>query len=150
MAQEKYAYVLIEDEKWWNRRIARNRLGSAVHVFVRRGRVGPKWAQKILFYVKRPAKQIRGLGEFLERITGATDDLWNLYGAETVFESRDEFDAFVSGRGNVTFIRFKGLEEFERPIGFDDIHLAMGIKQMPQGGKYLSRETVNSLIKKEL
>ena len=58
-------YVLIEDEKWWNRRLNRNKTGNATHAFVRRGRVGPKEAQKILFYVKQPMKQIKGFGEFL-------------------------------------------------------------------------------------
>jgi len=128
----------------------RNKTGSMVHAFVRRGRVGPKEAQRVLFYVKRPTKQIKGFGEFLERITGASDELWNLYGAETVFESKDEYDSFVDGRSNVTFIRFKSMEEFEKPISFSDVHTALGIKQMPQGGKYLSKETVNTIIKREL
>jgi len=150
MVEEHYAYVLVEDEKWWNRRLTRNKMGSEVHTFVRRGRVGPKEAQKILFYVKRPAKQIKGFGEFLERITGTSDELWKLYGSETVFKSRDEYDVFVDGRNNVTFIRFKSMEEFEKPISFDDINAATGIKKMPQGGKYLARETVNSIVKKEL
>jgi len=150
LTEEHYAYLLVEDEKWWNRRCARNRTSNAVHSFVRRGRVGPKDAQKILFYVKRPAKQIRGFAQFLERITGTTDELWNQYGSETIFESRDEYDFFVSGRSKVTFIRFKGMEEFEKPISSYDVCVAMGVKQMPQGGKYLGRETVNSIIKGEL
>jgi len=150
VTEEHYAYILVEDEKWWDRRLTRNRTGSRVHAFVRRGKVGPKNAQKILFYVKRPAKQIRGFGEFLERITGTCDELWSLYGPETVFESRDEYDLFVNGRSTVTFIRFKSMEEFDNPINFGDIYVATGIKKMPQGGKYLSRETVNSIIKKEL
>jgi len=121
-----------------------------VHAFVRRGRVGPREAQKILFYVKRPVKQIRGFAEFLERITGTKDELWNQYGLETVFESRDEYDFFVGGRSIVTIIRFKGMEEFEKPVSSDDICAVAGVKQMPQGGKYLGRETVNSIIKGEL
>jgi len=150
LTEEHYAYLLVEDEKWWNRRCTRNRTGNAVHAFVRRGKVGPKDARKILFYVKRPAKQMRGFAEFLERITGAKDELWNQYGSETVFESRDEYNSFVGGRSNVTFIRFKGMEEFEKPINSNDICAATGAKQMPQGGRYLARETVNSIIKGEL
>jgi len=150
LTEEHYAYLLIEDEKWWNRRYTRKRTGRVIHAFVRRGKVGPKETQKILFYVKRPVKQIRGFGEFLERITGTRDELWNQYGSETVFESRDEYDFFVGGRRNVTFIRFKDMEEFEKPISFEDIYAATGMKQMPQGGKYLGRETVNSIIKGEL
>lgn len=150
MTEEHYAYLLVEDEKWWNRRRTRNRTGNMIHAFVRRGRVGPKEAQKILFYVKRPVKQIRGFGDFLERIVGTRDDLWNQYGSETVFESRDEYDFFVDGRSNVTIIRFKSLEELGKPINFDAINIAIGIKKMPNGGMYLSRETVNSIIKGEL
>lgn len=150
MTEEHYAYVLIEDEKWWNRRLDQNKAANAVHAFVRRGRVGPKEAQKILFYVKQPTKQIKGFGEFLERITGTGDELWNLYGPETVFESKEEYDLFVNGRSNVTFIRFKNMEEFENPIGSDVFYAVKGIKKMPQGGMYLSRETLNSMIKGEL
>jgi len=146
LSEEHYAYVLVEDEKWWNRRRARNKVGSLVHAFVRRGRVGPKQTQKILFYVKRPAKQIQGSGEFLERITGPRDELWNIYGAETVFESKDEYDSFVGSRENVTVIRFKGLEELEKPIGSKVIYAQTAIKKMPNGGMYVSRETLNSML----
>jgi len=150
MAQEHYAYVLVEDEKWWNRRRTRNRMGSMTHAFVRRGKVGPKEAQKILFYVKHPVKQIRGFGDFLERTVGTRDELWKQYGSETVFESKDEYDHFVEGRSSVTIIRFRSMEEFEKPVSFDVINVATGIKRMPNGGLYLSRETVNSIIKGEL
>jgi len=147
MSEEHYAYLLVEDEKWWNLRCSRNRTGNTVHAFVRKGKVGPKDAQKILFYVKGPVKQIRGFAGFLERITGTRDELWNQYGSETVFESKDQYDSFVGNRSNVTFIRFKDLEEFEKPISFDVIRTVTGGRQVFQGGKYLSRETVNSMVK---
>jgi len=147
LEKEHYAYVLVEDEKWWNRRRSRNRKGSLVHAFVRRGRVGPKQTQRILFYVKLPAKQIQGSGEFLERITGPGDELWNAYGPETVFESKDEYDSFIGGRENVTIIRFKGLEELEKPISSEVIYASTRIKKMPNGGMYISRETLSSMIK---
>lgn len=150
MEKARYAYVLVEEEKWWNRRCARNRPGTVTHAFVRRGKVGPKEASKILFYVKLPAKQIKGYGEFLERLIGSKDELWSLYGAETVFETKDEYDKFIDARSNVTFIRFKGLEELEKPIGFEVFHLAAGIKKMPNGGMYISRETLNSIVGKEM
>ncbi len=100
--------------------------------------------------MKRPVKQIRGFGQFVERLVGAKDDLWAQYGSETVFESRDEYDSFVGGRSNVTFIRFKDMEEFEKPIDFDYVHRTTGMKRMPRGGKYLGRETVVSIIEEEL
>lgn len=150
MTEEHYAYILTEDEKWWNRRTSKNRLGSDVHSFVRKGKVGPKVAQHLLFYVKSPVRQIKGAAEFLERITGTSDELWQLHGQETVFESREQYDSFIEGSSTVTFIRFKNMEELERPIDFNTISISAGISKMPQGGKYLGRETVNSMIKTEL
>jgi predicted transcriptional regulator len=150
VAEEHYAYLLVEDAKWWNRRTSKNRLGSDVHSFVRKGKVGPKVAQQLLFYVKSPVKQIKGAAEFLERITGTSDELWQLYGQETVFESREQYDSFVAGSSTVTFIRFKNMEELQNPVDFNTISVSASISRMPQGGKYLGRETVSSMIKTEM
>jgi len=146
MTEEHYAYILVEDEKWWSRRCTRNKLGSSVHSFVRRGKVGPKETSKLLFYIKSPARQIRGFGEFVERITGSQDELWNLYGPETVFQTKEEYDQFVGGRENVSLIRFRNLEELDKPVAFETLHAATGIKKMPNGGRYISKETLNQMI----
>ena len=95
---EKYAYILLSDEKWWVRRCNKNKTGQITQSFVRRGCVGPKEAELILFYVKHPIREIRGSGEFLERIVGDTDKLWNALGHETVFDSYEEYVAFMDGR----------------------------------------------------
>lgn len=150
MHAEHYGYILVEREKWWNSRHDKNRKSVNTQVFVRRGLVGPKEAQKLLFYVKLPVGEIRGYGDFLERITGTADDLWNRYGSETVFESRDQYDSFIEGRNKVTFVRFKNLQELEKPVSWKDLSAVLGIKKMPNGGRYLSRETVNSLLRMEL
>jgi predicted transcriptional regulator len=150
MPEEHYGYILVEHEKWWNSRRDKNQKGVNTQVFVRRGQVGPKEAQKLLFYVKLPVGEIRGYADFLERVTGNAGDLWNLHGSETVFESRDQYDSFVEGRSKVTFIRFKNLQELKTPISWKDFAAALGIKRMPNGGRYLSRETVNSILKTEL
>jgi len=150
MPEEHYAYILVEHEKWWNNRCRKNKKGMNTQAFVRRGKVGPKDAKTLLFYVKLPVGEIRGYGHFLERISGTSDELWNMYGSETVFESRNEYDDFVEGRSKVTFIRFKNLQEFEKPIAWKDLSVALGIKKMPNGGRYLTRETVNPLVKMEL
>jgi len=150
MPEEHYAYILVEHEKWWNSRCNKNQKSLNTQAFVRRGKVGPKDAKRLLFYVKLPVGEIRGYGDFLERISGTADELWNMYGSETVFESRNEYDDFVEGRSKVTFIRFKNLQELEKPIGWKDLSSALEIKKMPNGGRYLSRETVNSLVKMEL
>ncbi len=146
MPEKHYAYILVEDEKWWNRRCARNKTKGLGHSFVRRGKVGPKDTSRLLFYVKLPVKQIKGVGEFVERITGSRDELWNSYGVETVFGDRDEYDKFVGERENVTIIRFRNMEELDKPIGFEVFHTATGIKKMPNGGMYISRETLNQMV----
>jgi len=150
MTQEHYAYILVEHEKWWNSRINQSQNGKNTQTFVRRGRVGPKDAKTLLFYVKLPVGQIRGYGDFLERISGSPDELWKLHGSETVFESQKEYEDFVEGRSRVTLIRFKNLQDLEKPIQWKDLSAILGIKKMPNGGRYLSRETVNSLLKMEL
>jgi len=150
MPEERYWYILVENEKWWKNRRDQNKKGVNTLVFVRRGKVGPKDAKELLFYVKLPVGEIRGHADFLERITGTADELWNMYGSGTVFESRDQYDDFVEGRSKVTFIRFKNLQELEKPIGWKDFSAALGIKKMPNGGRYLSREIVNSLLGMEL
>ena len=146
MPEEHYAYVLVEDEKWWNRRCARSKTKGSVHSFVRRGKVGPKDTRKLLFYIKLPVKQIKGVGEFIERITGFRDELWNSFGVETVFKSEDEYDKFIGERENVTIIRFRNMEELDKPIGFEAFHAATDIKKMPNGGMYISKETLNQMV----
>jgi predicted transcriptional regulator len=150
VAQEHYTYILVEHEKWWNKRCDKNQKGMTTQSFVRRGRVGPKDTKTLLFYVKLPVGELRGYGDFLERISGSADELWNTYGSETVFESRDQYNEFVEGRSKVTFIRFKNMQQLEKQIGWKDLSAELRIKKMPNGGKYLSRETVNSLLKTEL
>ena len=65
---------------------------------MRKNQVGPRAAQKLLFYVKKPVMQVRGVPDFIERITGGSEELWSKCGAETCFESRSEYAAFAEGR----------------------------------------------------
>ena len=150
MNEEHYAYILVEHEKWWNTRLNQSRKGLNTQAFVRRGKVGPKEATTLLFYVKLPMGEIRGYADFVERINGTPEELWNMYGAETVFESQDAYNNFVEGRNKVTFIRFKNLQELEKPIAWKEVAASLGIKKMPNGGRYLSRENLNSLITRKL
>jgi len=146
MSEERYAYILVEDEKWWNRRCTRNNTSGSIHSFVRRGKVGPKNASRLLFYIKLPVKQIKGFGEFVERLTGTRDDMWNHYGTETIFEDKEEYDKFVGDRSSVTLIRFRNMEELDRPISFQVLNAATGVRKMPNGGMYISRDTLNQII----
>jgi predicted transcriptional regulator len=143
---EKYAYILLSAEKWWIRRVNKNKAGKTLQSFVRKGAVGPKDAKLILFYVKHPLREIRGSGEFLERIVGDVDKLWSALGHETVFDSYQEYVAFMDGRTRATFIRFRNLQEFPTPIPVKTFSQVIGVSRMPRGGKYISRETVDALV----
>ena len=91
-------------------------------------------------------KEIRGYGEFLERITGTTEELWNAYGHETVFKSYEEYMEFMHGKTKATFIRFKNLHELSSPIPASVISQITGIGRMPRSGKYVNKETAHKLI----
>lgn len=143
---EKYAYILLTDEKWWLRRCNKNKAGQTLQSFVRKGSVGPKDAKLILFYVKHPIREIRGSGDFLERIVGNTDKLWSTLGNETVFESYQEYKTFMNGRSHATFIRFNNLREFPTPVPIKVFSQVVGVSRMPRGGKYMSEEMASALI----
>lgn len=145
MSDKRYAYILLSDEKWWNRLCERNRSGSETHAFVRRNRVGPLETQKLLFYVKRPIMQIRGVADFVERLAGDYKELWNTYGGETCLKTFNEYVAFLQGRKTATFIRFANFRELQTPVSMEVINTVLGVPRMPRGGKYLNREIVNQL-----
>ncbi len=143
---EHYAYILINAEKWWNRRLGQSRAGKTVHAFVRREVVGPKKAHYVLFYVQRPLREIRGMGEFIERITGDIDELWKDYSHETVFKSYEEYLKFLKGRHRTTFIRIKNVHELSEPIPLKMVSRLLNVSRMPRGGRYVNKETFERLV----
>lgn len=145
MSDKRYAYILLSDEKWWNRLCERNRSGSETHAFVRRSRVGPLETKKLLFYVKRPIMQIRGVADFIERLAENYKELWNTYGGGTCLKTLNEYIDFLQGRKTATFIRFTNFRELETPVSMEVINTVLGVPRMPRGGKYLNRETANQL-----
>ncbi len=89
--------------------------------------------------------QIRGVADFIERLTGDYKDLWNAYADETCLKNFDEYVNFLKGRKTATFIRFTNFHELRNPISMDAIIQALGVLRIPRGGKYLNRETANQL-----
>jgi len=144
MKNERYAFILISDEKYWNRLRERNRANREVHAFVRKNQVGPREAQMLLFYVKKPIMQVRGVADFIERLTGDREELWRKHGAESCFESFDEYVAFAQGREKMTIVRFKNLTELENPKPTEVIRSILGSLQGFRG-KYVSLETAKQL-----
>ncbi len=144
---ERYAFILLNNEEFWNQLCRQNRAGKALHTFVRRGKVrARKKTELLLFYVNHPVKEIRGVAEFIERITGDADDLWNAYGNESCLKSYEECMNFLQGRPKATFIRFKNLRELPVPTTASVISKITGIDRMPRSGKYVNKKTVNQLI----
>ncbi len=141
-----YAYILLTKEEWWNRRVDQSRAGKEVQAFVRKNASGPKSTTLLLFYVSHPIREIRGVGEFNERIVGEIEKLWSAHSGETVFESHDEYEDFLQGRTKATFIRFRNLRELNPPIPIKKVLQVLGVSRLPRNGKYLSKETVNMLM----
>jgi predicted transcriptional regulator len=123
---EHYAFVLVADEKYWNRLSQGSQQGKQIHFFVRKSQVGPTEAKKLLFYVKKPRMQILGTADFAERITGDAEELWNMHGSESFFESFDEYKAFAEGRKKMTFIRFQNFLEIANPKPKETVTRVLG------------------------
>ncbi len=145
-ADEHYGFILISDVKWWEKLCQRTKSHHSVHAFVRRNLVGPLYAEKLLFYVKRPFMQIRGVADFVERVAGGAKELWEKYGDETCLNSFEEYVKFLGGREKATFIRFTNFQELGAPVSMDLLKKVLRVSKIPRGGKYISCEAVNQLI----
>lgn len=143
---KRYAYILLATEKWWKRLCSQKKAGKNLQAFVRKGLVGPKDANLILFYVTHPFKEIRGFADFVERVTGDVHDLWNSYGHEASLESYEEYLDFLQGRQKASFIRFKNLHELSRPIPTSTVSKLLGKSRMPRSGTYINKEMAHELI----
>ena len=143
---ERYAYILLITPKWWNRLCDRLKAGKKSHAFVRRGLVGPKKTNLLLFYVTRPVKEIRGFAEFVERVTGDAGELWRAYRGETSLRSYEEYKDFLQGKPKATFIRFRNLKTLSHPTSARVIFRVAGIGRMPRGGRYISRGIAQELF----
>jgi predicted transcriptional regulator len=143
---ERYAYILLSNEKWWNRLHIQKMAGKVSHAFIRKGTVGPKQTELILFYVTYPFKEIRGFSEFVERVIGNAENLWKDYGQETCVKSFGEYLDFLEGRTRVSFIRFRNLHLLDTPISASVISRVTGINRMPRSGRYINKEMTHKLI----
>lgn len=144
MQNEHYAFILVSDEKYWNRLCERHRAGKETHVFMRKNQVAPKNALKLLFYVKKPAMQVRGQADFLERSVGDYKEQWIKYGGESCFESYEEYLEFIQGRQKVTCVRFKNLMIIEEPKPVEITASVLGTMRWFRG-RYVTAETAQQL-----
>jgi predicted transcriptional regulator len=143
---KRYAFIVLNLEKFWKRLCSQNRAGKQIHAFVRRGVVGPKNAKQLFFYVTHPRKDIRGYADFIERISGNAEDLWKSLGHESLLSSYNEYQDFLKGRKKATFIRFKNLKELQNPVTTKTIMQIIRKERMPQMGMYISKKMAHRLI----
>jgi len=143
---KRYAFIVLNLEKFWNRLCSQNRAGKQAHAFVRRGVVGPKNAKLLFFYLTHPHKEIRGFADFMERVTGDSEKLWKSLGQESLLNSYDEYKDFLQGRKKATFIRFRNLKEFPKPVTTKAMTQILGRERMPQMGLYLTERTAQRLL----
>jgi predicted transcriptional regulator len=144
MKNERYAFILVADQKYWNKLCERSSANMAVHAFVRKNQVAPKATEKLLFYVKKPVMQVLGAADFIERLTGPGEELWSKYGGETCFESFEEYCDFAQGRLEMTFVRFKNFAELENPKSTEATRNILGSLHGFRG-KYVNLETADQL-----
>lgn len=142
----KYAFVIMTKEKWWNRFRDNNQRGKRVQSYVRRGLAPPKKASLILFYVTKPAGEIAGYAEFMERKTGNANEMWKEHGDESVLISKQEYDEFVGDKQKISFIRFKDLHEAKQSLKLNDVLLFLGTRRLSRKGFYIDKETAHKLI----
>ena len=145
MKSERYAFVLIADEKYWNLLCLRNRASGGTYAFVRRSKVAPKSARKLLFYVKKPVMQVRGIADFVERVTGDSGELWRKHGDESCFETFEDYQDFTQGRMTMTFVRFRNFVEIKNPKTKDATRNILGSLQGFRG-RYVSLQTTKQLV----
>ena len=108
--------------------------------------MGPKNTKHLFFYVTHPHKDIRGYADFVERITGNAKDLWKSLGHESLLSSYDEYNDFLQGRKKATFVRFRNLKEFPKPIDTKSLAQIIGKERMPQQGMYITEKMAQQLL----
>ena len=144
MTNERYAYLLTVDKKYWDIFLQCNR-SFKTQSFVRRNQVGPMPVERLLFYVTGK-RQVLGSADFLERVVGPFADLWARFGSESCFGSFDEYKKFVDGRLKVTFLRFSNFKEIIRPRTKEEVSEVLGSMQGFGAGRYLDEETAAQLV----
>jgi len=142
---EKHAFVMMIQDRWWRRFLQRKQQGKITHSYVQKGLAPPKYGSAILFYVTKPVGEMAGYAELIERQAGNAEKMWDKYGHESVLKSKEQFEEFMGGRTQASFIRFKNLKKASKPISLTNLLMLLGIKKMSRKGFYVDRKTADKL-----
>jgi hypothetical protein len=85
------------------------------------------------------------VADFIERLTGDSEDLWRKYGSESCFKTFEEYCDFAEGREMMTFVRFTNFVELENPKTKEETKNILGSLQGLRG-KYVNLRVVEQLI----
>ena len=143
---DRYAYVIMIQEKWWKQFQHHHHQRRLIHSYVRTGLTHPKSTTLILFYVAKPVGHVAGYGEFVERKVGNAMELWAKHGAESALSSKEQYEAFIRDKERAAFIRFKNLHEAANPISYSDLLGQLGKRRLSRAGFYIDKETAEKLI----
>lgn len=143
---EKYGFVMLIKEKWWQEFCRRHHLGKEVHSYVRTGATSPMQASLIFFYVTKPTGKMMGYADFIERKVGGADQMWKNYGHESAISSKEKYREFLGDEQQVTFIRFKNMHETVRPVPLNDILMLLSVKRMGRKGFFISKDISEKLV----
>jgi predicted transcriptional regulator len=142
----KYAFVMMVKEKWWTEFRRRQGEGQKVHSFVVRGAAPPKSTQVVLFYVTKPVRAIAGHAQYIERVVGKRQELWDRYGSESVLGSQDGYEGFVGNVPEVSFVRFKNLSVAVEPVSLSRLLMLLGVKRLSRKGFYIDKHMSDELM----
>jgi len=96
--------------------------------------------------VTKPAAEIAGYAEFIERKVGEAESLWNEHGNESVLQTNEKYAEFIRDKQRVSFIRFKNLQEAAKPIPLNNVLMLLGVNRLSRKGFYINKETAEKLI----
>jgi len=143
---ERYAFVIMIKDKFWREFCRIHHKGKQIQSYVQKGKAPPKDARVIFFYVTKPAAEIAGYAEFVERKVGDAEEIWKEHGHESVLSSEKQYSEFLGGTSQVSFIRFKNLHGSSKPISLSNLQMILGVKRLSRKGFYIDKETADKLI----
>jgi predicted transcriptional regulator len=143
--KERYAFVMMIRDKWWQEFLRVHRKGKQIQSYVQGGWGVPKEASLLFFYVAKPIGEIAGYAEFVERKMGDAQDLWSEHGHESVLGTARKYFDFLNGKEKVSFIRFKNLQDAAKPITLNNLLMLLGAKRISRKGFYIDKKTAEKL-----
>jgi predicted transcriptional regulator len=143
---QKYAFVMMTKEKWWNRFISDHHEGKRMQSYVQKGLAPPKNISQILFYVSKPIGEIAGYAEFVQRTVGEPMEVWEKHGEESVMRSEREYREFLGEQRQVSFIRFQNLVKAKHGLPLVNVLAILGMRRLSRKGFYIDKETAEKMV----